>query len=717
MSPDDYQQAWQAHSSQTRVTIDADVLLKEVQRNQNEFKAQISLGNVAFLGILVMLIPVWIFMGVTISPPWTWYLMVPAFIWIIGFVLVGRSRQKPAPNEPGEPLLNCAKESLSLVDHQIWSARKIVWWYLLPMGIPLLTFLLHVSVLKARSLKDALTDVNAVVLVFFLAIACLIYYLSQFSIRKQYEPRRQELLRLITSLGDESAGEVRGEYPILTRTAQVHFSTRRLIVAGVFFVAILVVGVPGILFGAQFIDSVFNREYPKLSPFTAVRWQNDTPEVQIEGEWFTLVSLDGLAAEDIVTYCKREYADKWQTRFGEDLVEVLEGMGHHPEDTVNLVALPIGSTTPRTFDNIRMTYDNRRAIRDARLSISDNGPKVPLTELVPTLRSEKELVGLAAMVMTDGKIVESAVDGERKSGSGVRLAIGDRWHLGSITKSITATMIARLVESGQMHWTDTVGTYFPDAPIHADWKQVTIRQLLTHTSGAPPNFPQGVALNKPALGSESTHARREAVLDLMTKKPIDPPGTKNVYSNVGFTIAGAMAEQATGVSWDHLVQREVFEPLALTSAGFGPPKSVKKRLEQPQGHTTAFGWKTAAGEDADNTFIIGPAGIVHMSLEDLCTYATEHLRGERGEGKLLSAESYKFLHKPELDDYACGWVKNDPGSRIPHTLFWHNGSNTMWYALVVFIPDTNTVIAVTSNDGDIKNAESAAWDIVNASAK
>ena len=91
----------------------------------------------------------------------------------------------------------------------------------------------------------------------------------------------------------------------------------------------------------------------------------------------------------------------------------------------------------------------------------------------------------------DGQVEAAAADGERKKGSGVPLEIGDRWHLGGITKSITATMIARLVEAGRMQWADTVGEIFPEASVHQDWKPVTLRQLLTDTAGAPANFPQG----------------------------------------------------------------------------------------------------------------------------------------------------------------------------------------------------------------------------------
>jgi CubicO group peptidase (beta-lactamase class C family) len=347
---------------------------------------------------------------------------------------------------------------------------------------------------------------------------------------------------------------------------------------------------------------------------------------------------------------------------------------------------------------------------------SDGPGGASLAGQITELRKESKLVGLAAMVVVDGKVMASAADGERKIGSGVPIELGDRWHLGSITKSITATMIARLVESGQMKWTDTIGERFSEASIHEDWKPVTLQQLLTHSSGAPPNFSLGVMLKKPALGPGCTRERRQAVIDLMAEKPAHPPGEKFAYSNVGYTIVAAMAESATGVSWEDLVKREVFEPLELKDAGFGPPKSPSKTLDQPRGHHGRFGWKASANDDDDNTPIIGPAGAIHMTLDNLCKYATEHLRGELGAGKLLAAETYKRLHAPKLNNYACGWVVKQPTDEIPYTVYWHNGSNTMWYALVVFIPGKNMVVAVTANDGDIKAAESAAWKVVNACA-
>lgn len=353
---------------------------------------------------------------------------------------------------------------------------------------------------------------------------------------------------------------------------------------------------------------------------------------------------------------------------------------------------------------------------------SDGPQGEALAKLVTDLRKQHKLVGLAAMVTVDGKVVASAADGERIHGKEVSIELGDRWHLGSITKSITATMIGRLIESGRMQWSDTVGERFRDAAIHEDWKPVTLHQLLTHSSGAPANFSFHVMLKHPALGLECTRERRRSVIEVISAKPSHPPGEKFVYSNVGFTIAGAMAEEATGMSWEELVKREVFEPLEIRDAGFGPPKSPSKTFDQPRGHRVVLGLKVSMDDNADNTPVIGPAGTVHMTLSNLSEYGMEHLRGELGAGelgtaKLLSAETYKMLHTPKLNNYACGWVVGQPTYKIPHTIYWHNGSNTMWFALVVFIPGKNMVIAVSSNDGDVQQADFAAWKIVEANAK
>ena len=346
----------------------------------------------------------------------------------------------------------------------------------------------------------------------------------------------------------------------------------------------------------------------------------------------------------------------------------------------------------------------------------DDAPSVTnerLEKVVSRLRKERKLIGLGAMIMVDGKTIASGVDGERKKGSGVLLEIDDRWHIGSITKSITATTIARLVEKEKLNWSTTVGDCFgEDTGIHSEWKSVTLVELLTHTSGAPANFPASTQFKRPPEGKERVDARREAVLAILEKKPGSKPGESFKYSNVGFTVAGAMAEKKTGTSWEDLVRQEVFAPLKLEQAGFGPPKDDKKPLDQPRGHQKVAFFKRAVGVDEDNSPIMGPAGTVHMTLANLCTYGTEHMLGENGKGNLVNAETYRRLHTAKGNDYAFGWVVPKKNQWTKQRIIWHNGSNTMWFALLVILPESNAVIGIASNDGDIAGAQAAAFEIV-----
>ncbi|QDT72743.1 serine hydrolase domain-containing protein [Lacipirellula limnantheis] len=604
MDPDQLQQAWRAQSSQTRVTVDADLLRKEVERNQRDFGATILRRDAVEIGVALLLLPYWVYKGLTSSLPWTWWLTVPAILWVVGYFLADRRRYPQTPSSPGTPLLDCVKNSLGQIEHQIWLLRHVFWWYLLPFTISILAFFAHVSLQTSEGWLEAI-GTGSLSFGFLIALYSFIDYINQRAVRTELEPRRRELLALLASLnGDDAAGE-------LATTGEAERFGSSGVLRRWLVVAVATLVIYGIL----------------------------------------LMVAGGAPCSG--------YAD-----------------------------------APRR-----------------------SGPASDwLAKLIVDQRKEKQLVGLAAMVTVDGNVEAAAAHGERKVRSGVSVETSDRWHLGGISKSVTATMLARLVEAGKMKWTDTIGDAFPEDSVHEDWKSVTLQQLLTDTAGAPANFPRKIWAQHPALGPKCTEARREAVLDVLAENPASPPGEEYVYSNVGYTIAAAMAEQATGAHWEELVKQEVFDPLGLADSGFGPPESGDETLEQPRGHRVRLGGKAAAEDTEDNTPIIGPAATIHMSLPDLCTYAAEHLRGDLGEGEFLSAETYQLLHERDFGPYSSGWIRRlegDEGHR--YTVYWHNGSNTMWYAFVAFIPEMKLVVAVVANDGDSDAAEAAAWEIVKAS--
>ncbi len=197
MEPDKYQQAWQAQSSETHVTIDADLLLKEVQHNQRNFRATIFCRDFIEVGVAIVLLPCWFYAGIRYSLPWTWYLTVPALVWVAGFVLVDRKRHPQQQSEPGGPLLKSVKESLTQVEHQIWLLRNVFWWYLLPFTISILAFFAHVA-WSSRSAGWLAALIFFVILFIRLFIRRLIFFRIYYTINQRAvrgaawsrEPRR-----------------------------------------------------------------------------------------------------------------------------------------------------------------------------------------------------------------------------------------------------------------------------------------------------------------------------------------------------------------------------------------------------------------------------------------------------------------------------------------------------------------------------------------------
>ncbi|UZR97585.1 hypothetical protein [Chondrinema litorale] len=98
----------------------------------------------------------------------------------------------------------------------------------------------------------------------------------------------------------------------------------------------------------------------EASPFTAVEWEADKPMVQVEGEWYYFEKLDDISKDEILAYCKEKYPDKWQKRFSEDLIEVLEGMNYQPEVKVTLALNKDGKTAE--YQGV-LTSENRKKVR------------------------------------------------------------------------------------------------------------------------------------------------------------------------------------------------------------------------------------------------------------------------------------------------------------------------------------------------------------------
>lgn len=338
-------------------------------------------------------------------------------------------------------------------------------------------------------------------------------------------------------------------------------------------------------------------------------------------------------------------------------------------------------------------------------AFADAGHQAFLDQTLADVRAKDQLPAAAVMIQIDGKTVASSAQGLRAIGFPEAVTLRDRWHLGSDTKAITATMIGRLVDKGLLRFDDRLQDLLPDLSETMDpaYRTVTLRQLLSHTGGLPPltddaDLPE---FKRIIATSKSVQAQRQAIASVYLAKPLASPVGEFSYSNIGYIVAGAIAERRTGKSWEVLVRQEIFKPLGIRESGFGLPGHAKK-VDAPWGHRESDGKLVALSPndpEGQDPPALGPAGTIHMTLADWMRFAQDQLDGVHGRGRLVSAKTYRILHTPVSENYALGWGVKLDGQGMP-LLLTHSGSNGHWLADIRIMPKHDMIILFVSNAGN-----------------
>ena len=320
-------------------------------------------------------------------------------------------------------------------------------------------------------------------------------------------------------------------------------------------------------------------------------------------------------------------------------------------------------------------------------------PQPPLTQdRLEVLRNAHDAPALAAAAQQRGGKTRVWATGLRMAGAEAPVTPDDQWHLGSISKSFLATLIGRLVDQQRLKWDDRLGAAL--AAEHPAMPQAycdaNVLHLLSHRAGFADNLLYPVMGQFDASKDDERTQRRAFLEKAFALPPVAPVGGATQYSNVGYVAAAAMIEARTGKTWQALMAREVFAPLGLRSAGFGPPGRIGALL-QPVGHGPALAQPHRLGDPHDDLpLVIGPAGRIHMNLADLITYLAAH----RDRTTLLKPATWDVLHTPPFGgDYALGWNTWPDGS------FTHDGGNLLWYAVAGFNPKAGWAATAAANDG------------------
>lgn len=328
-----------------------------------------------------------------------------------------------------------------------------------------------------------------------------------------------------------------------------------------------------------------------------------------------------------------------------------------------------------------------------------------LTEIVEWARATENAPALGVIIIRHGQVVERAVSGVRSIDNNVRVTVDDEWHVSSLTKSMTATLAAMLVEDGLITWDTTPLDVWPelDATIHSDFRNITLRQLLSHTAGLKRDDPwDGADDGAPGTTVEK---RRAWTARLLAESPLVPPGNW-AYSNLGYMVAGAMIETRAQTPWETLLTTRIFTPLGMIHSGFGAPGTAGQ-LDQPLGHNSFSDHFNAIqpGPGSDSARTMGPAGTVHATMNDFARYLQAHMSGEQGTPGILTTASFHTLHTVVSQDYALGWLQVAPLEGLGATAFGHNGTNLKWFALTWFVPDRDVGLFIVTNCGGDRGLE------------
>lgn len=309
-----------------------------------------------------------------------------------------------------------------------------------------------------------------------------------------------------------------------------------------------------------------------------------------------------------------------------------------------------------------------------------------LTDKVTAALKQSGAPSVSVLLAKDGKVIFDQAFGSA-SLSPQRPATKDtRYAVGSISKQFTAAALLLAQEQGQLSLDDKIAKYFPDL---TRAKDITIRELLTHTSGYEDFAPQDYLI--PEWTRPTTSA---AILDGWAKKPLNfEPGTKWQYSNTGYVLAAAIFEKATGQPLVAYLRAKIFQPLGMASAGDCSERSP----EDASAYTRyAGGPPRPVGREANGWYL--GAGELCMTPTDLAKWDLAFLRKE-----ILSARSYEeFTHEARLANgdythYALGLSMGE-FNHIP--TISHSGEVSGFISSNTLYPTRGgAVIVLTNEDG------------------
>ncbi|MEV7683898.1 serine hydrolase [Streptomyces sp. NPDC088341] len=287
--------------------------------------------------------------------------------------------------------------------------------------------------------------------------------------------------------------------------------------------------------------------------------------------------------------------------------------------------------------------------------------------------------------------------------TGVEVTDDSLFQIGSITKVWTATVVMQLVDEGLLDLDAPIVDVLPELRLSDPdvAKRVTMRHLLTHTSGI-----DGDVFTDTGRGDDCLERYVDLLKEVAQNHPL---GATFSYCNSGFTLAGRVIEKLTGKTWDAAMRERLFVPLGLEHTVTLPEEALLFRAAV--GHV-------AAGDDEPSPTpvwvlprIAGPAGLVTSATEDVLAFARLHLTGglaPNGE-RVLSRESADAMTEKQTDlpdkyslgdSWGLGWIRFDWDG---HEVIGHDGGTIGQSAFLRLLPERGLAVVLLTNGGNTRD--------------
>lgn len=303
----------------------------------------------------------------------------------------------------------------------------------------------------------------------------------------------------------------------------------------------------------------------------------------------------------------------------------------------------------------------------------------------------QQVPGLSLAVVQDGRVVKQRGYGFADLELKVPVTSDTVFEIGSITKQFVAAAVMTLVEQGRINLDDPASRYLSDLP--SAWREVTLRQLLTHTSGIP-DFEEILG-----YGAYRTPTTAQQLIAVAAAKPIDfPPGAQWHYSNTGYYLLGLVLEQVSGTPYVPLIVQRILDPAGMTRTRSSAPTDII--AGRASGYALEEG--RIVNRDAIQPTAVGGAGDLVSTTGDLVKWnALLDARAVLAQESYAQMWSNHALTDGSPSGYGFGWfVSPVRGHRAQE----HSGGTAGFSSDILRLPDDRVTVIVLTNSHDANPA-------------